>query len=81
MTKQELEKMFDEEVGFNDTSLRDKRIIDFIIKSRTQTIKEAVNLVEEIKKRFRCAACDGAKCEHTLGCQSLQDLKSKLKDL
>ena|SRR3990167_2418298 len=34
--------------------------------------------IEEITKRYKCAACAGANCEHTLGCQSLTELKEKL---
>lgn len=28
--------------------------------------------IKKIKNRFRCGACDGAKCEHTQGCQALE---------
>lgn len=30
-----------------------------------------VEKVGEIRNRFKCAACDGAKCGHTLSCQTL----------
>jgi len=36
--------------------------------------KEWGERIDLIKKRFRCAACDGAKCEHTQGCQALKEL-------
>ena len=33
-----------------------------------------VDDVRNIKKQMRCAACDGAKCEHTLGCKALNQV-------
>ena len=30
--------------------------------------------IEKIKERFRCSACDGAKCHHTLGCEALKEV-------
>jgi hypothetical protein len=40
--------------------------------------EEMMEILEEEKKRFRCGACDGAKCEHTQCCQCIADIKSKL---
>ena len=37
--------------------------------------------VEKIKENFRCGACDGARCEHTLGCQALTELLSLAKEV
>jgi len=41
-----------------------------------------INLTEIINKakaRFRCAACDGAKCGHTQGCRTLSNLLARVK--
>lgn len=34
--------------------------------------------VEEIRNRFRCAKCDGSKCEHTLTCKALSEVQDKI---
>lgn len=49
----------------------------FAILSTQRT--ELLKVVEETKKRFRCGACDGAKCGHTLGCQAIEDIIKKIK--
>lgn len=39
--------------------------------------EEQERIMEEIKKikeRFKCAACNGAKCEHTQGCQIINNV-------
>lgn len=36
---------------------------------------EKAEEVEKLKERFKCAACDGAKCEHTQCCQALAEIK------
>ena len=43
--------------------------------------KKVLEIVEGMKERFKCAACDGAKCEHTLNCQALSTLKEKIKEM
>ena len=52
-----------------------KRFISDLLEAQK---KETLEKIEEIRKRFRCAACDGAKCEHTLGCQALTELEKFL---
>ena len=32
-------------------------------------------------RRYRCAACDGAKCEHTMLCQALSTLVKEMEGL
>jgi len=58
------------------------KIIEFDSKDLRDALesqkKETLEKIEEIRKRFRCAACDGAKCEHTLGCQALTELEKFL---
>ena len=36
--------------------------------------REIIEEIEKMKEKVRCAACDGAKCEHTQRCQSLSQL-------
>ena len=51
------------------------KIISSVLKAqKEENDKEWGERIDLIKKRFRCAACDGAKCEHTQGCQALKEL-------
>ena len=45
---------------------------------KRETIERLNIKIEEVKKRYRCAACDGAKCEHTLLCQALSKINGVL---
>ena len=48
-------------------------------KRKKEYIKEIVEKeVEKIRARYKCAACLGAKCEHTLGCKAFSDLLKAL---
>jgi hypothetical protein len=65
-------------------SLNADRIADWWIdKFTTHTIKllEAeIERLEESKKIYKCGACNGAKCGHTLLCRFRQDQISHLQD-
>ena len=37
--------------------------------------------VKKIKNRFKCGACDGAKCEHTQCCQALSSSIASLQEI
>lgn len=50
----------------------------YLFKALAQQREEFRGVVEGVKKRFRCAACDGAKCHHTLGCQALTNILKTL---
>lgn len=56
----------------------------FIEKEIKQTLtsdrQEIIEMLGEEKNRFRCAACDGAKCGHTHCCQALSDAILKIKE-
>ena len=46
---------------------------------RKEILKDLKLKIEELKKRYRCAADNGAKCEHTFCCQALDKVKELLK--
>lgn len=46
---------------------------------RTEERERVISEIQSVKKRFLCGACNGAKCEHTLGCKALNELLDKLK--
>lgn len=46
---------------------------------RTEERERVTSEIQLVKKRFLCGACNGAKCEHTLGCKALNELLDKLK--
>ena len=50
-----------------------------IEESLKKVIEEIRGMVGGMKVRYKCGACDGAKCEHTMCCQALSDLLNKLK--
>ena len=54
---------------------------DELQKSREPVREEVVKMAEGMKRRFRCAACDGAKCEHTHCCIVLSSLKHSLEEI
>ena len=39
---------------------------------------EVKQAVEEIRNRYRCIACDGAKCGHIFLCDAFKNLSKKL---
>lgn len=45
---------------------------------RAEERKRMISEIQSVKKRFLCGACNGAKCEHTLGCRALNELLDKL---
>ena len=56
-------------------------IENLITSTRQETIDKILEIAKKLKKRFRCATCDGAKCGHTLGCQVLSDLRNQIEKL
>jgi len=40
--------------------------------------REVEEKLEKINQRYKCVACDGAKCEHTMLCQATEDFKKLL---
>lgn len=62
----------------SDTEELQQKLKSFISSTpkaqKEENDREWKEKIELIKKRFRCAACDGAKCEHTQGCQALKEL-------
>lgn len=48
---------------------------------RQEMKEEILEKWKKIKERFRCAACDGSDCKHTLGCQALQEILKTIKEL
>ena len=63
----------------NPNKMKDiKDFIEGIEAAAERRIREETSReIEKLRKRFRCAACDGAKCEHTQGCQILSNILSK----
>jgi hypothetical protein len=56
----------------------EKDIADYwlaIIKEREESI---IKLIKE-NTRFVCGACQGAKCEHTQGCQFREEIINQIK--
>ncbi len=51
----------------------------WLSKKQRQIIEEVREEINTEKRRFRCAACDGAKCKHTQCCQALKNLQNNLK--
>jgi len=45
-----------------------------LMSAQVQRIQEKIR---ELKTRFKCAACDGAKCEHTQCCVALEIVKKE----
>ena len=56
-----------------------EEIKSFISSLLAKQQEEFVKIVEEQKTRFRCGACEGAKCGHTHCCMCIADIKSKLR--
>lgn len=54
------------------------RAIDFATKLIVKAIQShsdhMVERVKEVKKRFSCSACEGARTSHTLGCSALNEV-------
>ncbi len=63
----------------------DQLVNDGWNKCRTETIKVIPEILSLIRgevdsiKRFRCGACDGARCSHCQFCEFRTDLLEKLK--
>jgi len=80
------EKYYNKNVpsGLNQNFRHQKAMIDdiksFLLFSQTTLIKELIEEVKRIKSRYRCIACNGANCKHTLGCQALQKVIDCLKE-
>ncbi len=47
----------------------------------TTLLEKYIAKVGEMRKNYRCAACDGAKCQHTMCCNALSDIQSLLPEL
>ena len=58
---------------------RKDAIKTFLSVCQRQIIEEVREEINTERQRFKCAACDGAKCGHTQCCQTLFDLQSNLK--
>ena len=56
--------------------LTEKHYISQLLASSHSQVGE---MIGEIKDRYRCGACNGAKCGHTMCCQALSDILEKLK--
>ena len=47
MKKTALAQKFDEEIGFDETSLRDRRIITMIEKAKEEEIEKVIKIIDE----------------------------------
>ena len=57
-----------------------KSVISSLLSQTEQEIKERIlKKIEELRKNIRCSACDGSKCNHTLGCKQLTELEKSIK--
>ena len=69
----------------NWEELKEKKVIaqwkdlqSYIDKIRLETEQEVkdkiLKIIEKERIKIRCAACDGAKCGHTLGCLAIKEI-------
>ena len=62
-----------------------ERLLGFLDQSYSRLLEaQAKELVERVgreKNRMKCGACDGAKCSHTLGCQSLTRVQEIIREI
>ena len=79
----EIEEEFDEKfcgymadgrLHFIKPDMDGTAIKDFLKAKLEEQREDIKKKIEDIKERFRCSACDGAKCHHTLGCEALKEV-------
>ena len=68
-------KLMEQNTRLNKLAEREVR------ESRSETLKEIEGIAEGTKERFRCAACDGSKCEHTQCCQAIGLILTRIQEL
>ena len=78
-----IKEMFSDWIGIDDnrqyqefTVLQIRKLISDTLTSERTRLLEGLG---KMRKRFKCASCDGSKCEHTQSCQALSEAETLIK--